>query len=204
MLRKTITKAVLLTSLLCLFCAVPASGSPLSHRITFNRHFFARFEGYGDYAVYDIENLEKNRIGVILLNSAGLEERFVFDLYSGAKLYEYRFVPEKSKRREMYVRSIRMSDAKALSQEAISREKELRRALLPKKNEPQTDTPVSGDEILRKIRRDVERNPEVSSMRSEDILRRFKADVKKAAEEERMPPSSVSVSERTDGLKDDA
>ena len=99
------------------FCAVLFSAGAafalptVVERVVINRAFFAAFKGYDDYFLYDVECLDEERIGVILLDTLGFEFRVVFDNRTKEAVYRNALIPVKDRRETMREESINVADA---------------------------------------------------------------------------------------------
>ena len=102
------------------FSAVPALGDQrvalpsVVGGIIRNRDFFARhwvLWGYQNCFLYDVNRLNNEQIGVILISPSGFEVRLVYDVNTLEVLYLDMFVPEKSRREAMRRESVSVADA---------------------------------------------------------------------------------------------
>ena len=99
------------------FCAVLFSAGvafalpTVVERVIINRAFLAAFKGYDDYFLYDVECLDEERIGVILLDTLGFEFRGVFDNRTKEAVYRNALIPVKDRRETMREESINVADA---------------------------------------------------------------------------------------------
>ena len=116
-------KRILWMFFLCalLFVASPALAlPPVAARVLINGDFFTTFKGYDDCFLYDIERLDGERIGAILLDSIAFRYLLVFDVKTNEVLYRDLSIPEKKKRGAMRRESIFVADAVRLGKAAMA------------------------------------------------------------------------------------
>ena len=125
--------AVLVACVMFWFLAVPAFGeqkTPLPSivvKVAHNLDFFARpwvMWGYEDCFLYDVNRLDNERIGVVLISPAGFEVRLVYDVHTLDVIYLDMLVPRKSKREAMRSESVSVTDAVKLAKCVVSFAKE--------------------------------------------------------------------------------
>jgi hypothetical protein len=200
--RYTAAPAIL-TSLAFLVNFIPASvasgtsGLPVE-KIVEHRDFITRFDGYNGYLLCDVNSeLGEGKIGLLLLEPSGFLKSLVFDRSTLKKIHEETSIPPKKLRAELSRSAVLVSDARLIAKNIAglrentgknprrqnSRSETPRREAMPqslpdgfasesaRKN---TDT----GEVLEHLRRDVENNPNVSAMTSDEILERFRKEVK--------------------------
>ena len=110
-----------------LFSAFPAFGDmkedlpSIIEGVVQNRDFFARpwvLKGYEDCFLYEVNRLDGEQIGVVLITPIGFEVRAVYDVNTLDIVYLDTLVPEKSKREEMRRESVSVADAIKLAKRA--------------------------------------------------------------------------------------
>ena len=95
---------------------------PIVEKVILHRRFFADLEGYDDYMLCDVERVSKDRIGLVLLSTAGFERHVVFDVASYKVLYDDSFIPERSLREKIAETGIRVADVRKLAKVALRQE----------------------------------------------------------------------------------
>ena len=108
--------------ILCLFLGLPflpcvieaAAVPPIVEKVILHRQFFSELEGYDDYLLCDVERVSKDRIGLVLLSTAGFERHLVFDIASNKVLFDDSFIPERTLREKLREKGIRIADARKL------------------------------------------------------------------------------------------
>ena len=121
-------KQICVALLLCvILLVVPAFGEEKAalpfvvEGVVRNRDFFSRpwvLWGYENCFLYDVNRLNNERIGVVLISPSGFEIRLVYDVNTLDAIYREMFVPEKSKREAMRRESISVADAVKLANRA--------------------------------------------------------------------------------------
>ena len=117
--------------LLCvmLFSVVPVFGEQQAALpsvilgVVQNREFFARswvLRGYEDHFLYDVNRLDNEQIGVVLICPLGFEVRTVYDVNTLDILYLDTFLPEKSRREAMRRESVSVADAVKLAKSVVN------------------------------------------------------------------------------------
>ena len=183
--------------------ALPAvlSQKTLVEKIVMNRDFFTRFSGYDGDLLCDVnDELGEGSIGLLLLEPVGFLKSLVFDWNTLKKIHESRSIPPKKVRVELANSAVLLSDAKLIAKNiaglreqtgtgksprhkratgATPRREAMPQSLpdglpAPENTRKTTDT----GKILNRIRKDIENNPNVAEMSSEEILERFRKEVK--------------------------
>lgn len=176
------------------------SQTPLIEKIVANRDFFIRFDGFNGYDgnfLCDVnDELGEGNIGFLLLEPAGFLKSLVFDRDTLKKIHEETSIPLKKVRAELASNAVLVSDARLIARniaglrestgknprrKSASGETPRREAMpqslpdgvIPERSEKSANT----GKILDRLRQDVERNPDVSTMTSEEILERFRKEV---------------------------
>ena len=119
-------KRIFWMSFLCalLLAASPAFAlAPIATGVLTNGDFFTAFKGYDGCFLYDIERLDGERIGVVLLDSIGFSYLLVFDVKTHEVLYRDVSIPVKGKRDAMKRESVLVADAVRLGKAAMARMK---------------------------------------------------------------------------------
>jgi hypothetical protein len=172
------------------------SQKTLVEKIVIHRDFFMQLRGYDEHLLCDVsDELGDGTVGVLLLDSAEFLKSIVFDRNTHKKIHEDTSIPPKKIRAELTDSAISVSDARLIAgsiaglredTEKTRRKKTLhetpRREIYPQ-SLPEGFGPAGtgqkggrGD-VLEHLRRDVENNPNVSAMTSDEILERFRSDV---------------------------
>jgi hypothetical protein len=182
------------------------SQTPLVERIVEHRDFFIRFDGYDENFLCDLTDaLGEGNIGLLLLEPAGFLKSVVFDRSTLKKIHEDVSIPQKKVRAELAGSSILVSDARLIAKNIAglrdSAGKNTRRKSAPhdtprREAMPQslpdgclptptpTPTPTNSGrraddrKIWERLRKDVENNPNVATMTTDEILERFRKEVK--------------------------
>jgi len=194
--------------LLVLFSSPATAFETLAQSIVKHRDFFAQLNGYSDCLLIDVEVIDRKSIGIILLSPEGFEQHFVFETTSIIPIYANARILNKKEREFLMDTSIKMSEVKKLAMAAKTRAEELRRGwtvyegkpgnTIPRnpfanKTEPnQTVEPVASAPAMNLTHHtrghilnvSKEINEEVAAMSTEDILKRFRAEVKKYSQSE--------------------
>jgi hypothetical protein len=171
------------------------SQTPLVERIVEHRDFFMRFTGYDENFLCDVTDaLGDGNIGLLLLEPAGFLKSIVFDRGTLKKLHEDMSIPPKKVRTELAGSSILVSDARLIAKNIAglntsknprrrgAAQGKSRREVMPQ-SLPEGFTPENAGrtantgEILDRLRKDVENNPNVDTMTSDEILERFRKEV---------------------------
>jgi hypothetical protein len=186
-------KYILLITFVLLISASLASAQEFFvHSIVRHRDFFLQLRGYSDYSLCDVEVIEREKIGVILLSPEGFEEHLVFDTASMSTVYANARILNKDARSFLIETSIRMSDVNKLAIAAKKREEELRQGwklyegnqgnFIPKNpsskmtdTKPEAKPAVGQDEVNLTNRNN---NMEVHEMDTKEILERLRVEVK--------------------------
>ena len=87
-----------------------------------NREFFARswvLRGYEDCFLYDVNRLDDEQVGVVLITPLGFEVRVVYEVDTLDVLYLDTVLPEKSRREAMRRESVSVADAVKLAKSAV-------------------------------------------------------------------------------------
>ena len=114
-------------SLCFMLLAVPAFGEEkaalplIVEGVVHNRDFFSRpwvLWGYENCFLHDVNRLNNERIGVVLISPSGFEIRLVYDVNTLDAIYREMLIPEKSKREAMRRESISVADAVKLANRA--------------------------------------------------------------------------------------
>jgi len=117
--------------LLCvmLFSVVPAFGEQKAALpsvilgVVQNRDFFARpwvLRGYEDHFLYDVNRLDNEQIGVILISPLGFEVRVVYDVNTLDVHHLDMLLPEKPRREAMRRESVSVDDAVKLAKSVMN------------------------------------------------------------------------------------
>jgi hypothetical protein len=184
------------------------SQTPLVEKIVAHRDFFMRFNGYdGDENLLcDVEELGEGKIGLLLLEPSGFLKSLVFDRSTLGEIHKEASIPSKKVRADLARNAVLISDARLIARhiaglrtentEKSPRRKTTshetpRREAMPQ-SLPDGFTPEPAGErkiadtgagkILERLRRDVENNPDVATMTSDEILERFRSDVARRKE----------------------
>ena len=83
-----------------------------------NRDFFTRpwiLQGFEDYFLYEVNRIDNERIGVVLICTLGFEVRAVYDVNTLDVLFLDTILPEKSRREAMRRESVSVADAVKLA-----------------------------------------------------------------------------------------
>jgi len=91
-----------------------------------NLDFFVRpwvLWGYENCFLYDVNRLNRERIGVCIISPPGFEFKLVYDVNTLEVLYCDMSIPEKSKREAMKRESISVADAVKLAKSAMKTSK---------------------------------------------------------------------------------
>jgi hypothetical protein len=176
------------------------SQTPLVEKIVAHRDFFTRFNGYDEDLLCDVsDELGEGNIGLLLLEPAGFLKSIVFDQGSLKKIHGDMSIPPKKMRADLTDSAILVSDARLIAKNIAG----LRTGNVEKRPRPQNTsgetprreampqslpegfTPVKvrkntgSEKVLERLRKDVENNPDVATMTSDEILERFRSDVQK-------------------------
>ena len=125
---KRFCAALALCVMLLVFSLVPAFGEEKTvlpfvvEGVIHNRDFFSQpwvLRGYENCFLYDVNRLNNERIGVVLISPSGFEIRLVYDVNMLDTIYREMFVPEKSKREAMRRESVSVADAVKLVKRAM-------------------------------------------------------------------------------------
>ena len=115
---------VVLALCVLVFSAFPAFGEQKTvlpsvvERVVLNRDFFTQsgiLKGYEDYLLYDVNRLDGERIGVVLICPSGFEVRVVYGVNTLEVLYLDMLLPKKSRREVMRRESVKVEDAVKLA-----------------------------------------------------------------------------------------
>jgi hypothetical protein len=173
------------------------SQTPLVEKIVAHRDFFIRFNGYDENFLCDVNSeLGEGNIGLLLLEPAGFLKSLVFDRDTLKKIHEETSIPPKKVRAELASNAVLVSDARliarniaGLRENTKSRRKHTspetsRREAMPQSlpdgfasESARRSAGAGAGEILEHLRRDVENNPDVAAMTSDEILERFRKEV---------------------------
>jgi len=74
---------------------------------------------YEDCFLYDVNRLNNERIGIILISPSGFEVRLVYDVNTLDILYVDTLLPEKSRREAMRRESVSVADAVKLAKSVV-------------------------------------------------------------------------------------
>ena len=111
-----------------LFWAVPAFGEQKTslpsvvEGVVLNRDFFSRagvLWGYEDCFLHDVNRLNDERIGVVLISPSGFEIRLVYDVNTLNVLYLDTLLPKKSSREAMRRESVSVADVVKLAKRVV-------------------------------------------------------------------------------------
>lgn len=183
--------------------ALPAvlSQKTLVEKIVMNRDFFTRFSGYDGDLLCDVnDELGEGSIGLLLLEPVGFLKSLVFDWNTLKKIHESRSIPPKKVRVELANSAVLLSDAKLIAKNIAGLREQTgtgksprhkratgatpRREAMPQSLPDGLPTPentrktTDTGKILNRIRKDVKNNPNVAEMSSEEILERFRKEVR--------------------------
>ncbi|MDR2179834.1 MAG: hypothetical protein LBP21_05970 [Synergistaceae bacterium] len=182
----------------------------LVEKIIEHRDFFIRFDGHDEDLLCDVnDDLGENRIGLLLLESTGFLKSLVYDRSTLGKIHEDASIPPKSLRVDLSHSAVSVSDARLIAKNIVGLRTEnaeksprqrrktalretQRREAMPQ-SLPAGFAPVgarrSADTgtALERLRRDVENNSDLAAMTSEEILERFRSDVRKKKEVQPIP-----------------
>ena len=118
-----------------LFGAVPASGEQkislpsVLEGVVRNRDFFSRagvLWGYVDCFLHDVNRLNDERIGVVLISPSGFEIRLVYDVKTLNVLYLDTLLPNKARREAMRRESVSVADAVKLAKSVAEYQRDQR------------------------------------------------------------------------------
>ena len=178
------------------------SQKTLVEKIVMDRDFFNRFGGYdGDFLCDVNGELGGETIGLLLLEPAGFLKSLVFDRGTLKKVHEEISIPPKKTRSELAGNAVLVSDARLIARNiaGLNTGKNPRRkrshgetprreampqslpdGFLPMLTPAPENTRKTTDtgKILNRIRKDVKNNPNVAEMSSEEILERFRKEVR--------------------------
>ena len=104
------------------FCGQETALPSVVEGIARNLDFFAQpwvLWGYENHFLYDVNRLNKERIGVVLISPSGFEVRLVYDLNTLDALYLDMSVHEKPKREAMRRESVSVADAIKLAKSVV-------------------------------------------------------------------------------------
>jgi hypothetical protein len=105
-----------------------AAEETLTKSIVLHRDFFLHLDGYSDYLLYDVVNLEDGKqLGIVLLSPEGFEQQFVFDAMTMRPIFANARILDKESRDFLIDASINMSEVKRLAYAAKVRAAELKR-----------------------------------------------------------------------------
>jgi hypothetical protein len=170
----------------------------LLEKIVEYREFFIRSGGldnFKDALLCDVNgDLGENRVGLLLLESSGFLKSLVFDRRTGAKIHEDATIPVKKLRDELTRGGILVADARLVARniaglraEKTNIRRKPGRETARREAMPQSLPPGFGssgarksfeaEKILNRMRDEVARNSEVSAMKSDEILERFRSQV---------------------------
>ena len=111
-----------------LFWVAPAFGGQetvlpsLVKGVVRNMDFFTRpcvLWGYEDCFLYDVNRMNRERIGVRLISPTGFEFNLVYDVDTLDVIYRDMFIPEKAKREVLRRESISVADAIKLAESVV-------------------------------------------------------------------------------------
>jgi hypothetical protein len=187
-----------------------ANVAMLIERIIEHRDFFTRFKGYDEDLLCDVnDNLGESRIGLLLLEPVGFLKSLVFDRSTLGKIHEDASIPPKNLRVNLSHNAVSVSDARLIAKNIVglrtenpmksprprrktARRETPRREVMPQ-SLPAGFTPAGArrsaetGKALERIRRDVENNSDLAAMTSDEILERFRSDVRKKKEVKPIP-----------------
>jgi hypothetical protein len=172
----------------------------LLEKIVEQRNFFIRFDGLDNFKnalLCDVTgDLGENRVGFLLLEPSGFLKSLVFDRRTGAKVHEDVTIPAKRTRDELTRGGILVADARLVARNIAGLRVEKTNSQSQRKPKPSTarreampQSLPSGfgpggarksfeaEKILSRMRDEVARNSEVSAMKSDEILERFRSQV---------------------------
>ena len=121
-----------------LFLVTAASAQEtLAQSVVKYRDFFERLNGYSDYLLSDVEEIERGKLlGVILLSPEGFEQHLVFDVSNMKLIYANARILDKDSRAFLIDTSISMSEVKKLAAAAKIREEKLKRGWALREGKP--------------------------------------------------------------------
>jgi hypothetical protein len=178
----------------------------LLEKIVEHREFFIRCGGLGNFddaLLCDVNGeLGEDRIGLLLLEPSGLLKSLVLDRRTGAKIHEDGSIPAKNLRDELTRGGILVADARLVArhiaglrpektngkgQRKPKRETERSEAMsqaLPSGFGPEgARNSFEAGKVLNRMREEIARNSEVSAMKSDEILERFRTDIRSSAKQ---------------------
>jgi len=125
--------------------AVAASAQEtLAQSIVKYRDFFEQLNGYSDYLLGDVEDIERGKLlGIILLSPEGFEQHLVFDVSNMKLIYANARILDKNSRAFLLDTSIGMSEVKKLAAAAKIRAEELKRGWTLHEGKPGNIVPKS-------------------------------------------------------------
>jgi hypothetical protein len=177
---------------------VTFSQDSLVEKIVAHRNFFTRFIGYDGDLLCDVNSaLGEDKIGLLLLEPVGLLKSLVFDRSALTKLHEDMSILPKKLRDDLSHGAMSISDARLIAKNIAglrtenmrksprlqsTRHETQRREVMPQSLPdgfaPTNDRKADGArEIWEHLRRDVENNPELAAMTSDEILELLRSDV---------------------------
>jgi hypothetical protein len=143
------------------------------------------------------DELGEGNIGLLLLEPDGFLKSVVFDRSTLKKIHEDTSIPPKKARADLAGSAILVSDARLIAKSIAglrmgksphrktARQETPRREAMPQSlpdgfelTQESTRKGTDTDELLERLRKDVENNPNVAEMSSDEILERFRKEVK--------------------------
>jgi hypothetical protein len=171
------------------------SQTPLVEKIVAHRGFFIRFGGYDEDLLCDVnDELGEGTIGLLLMEPAGFLKSIVFNRDTLEKIHWNTSILPQKIRADLASNAVSVSDARLIAKNIAGlreRTKSRRRnasAAAPRREAMPQSLPdgfaPSGDprradtgKVLERLRKDVESNPDLAAMTSDEILERLRSDV---------------------------
>jgi len=131
--------------------ATASAQETLAQSVVRYRDFFEQLNGYSDYLLSDVEDIERGKLlGIILLSPEGFEQHLVFDVSNMKLIYANARILDKSSRTFLIDTSIGMNEVKKLAAAAKIRAEELRRGWTLNEGKPGNITPKSKNTSAKK------------------------------------------------------
>ena len=115
-----------IASCVILLLALPVSGDkapPVLAKIAQNRDFFSEpwvFHEYEDYLLYDVNQMDNGRIGIVFLSPSGWEYQGVYDTETLENVYLDVKIRKKGEREAMMRESVRIADVIKLAKSCVA------------------------------------------------------------------------------------